>query len=98
MPRTRQPTPADEALLKSVGERIRSLRAVEGLTQEALAWDSGLSKSYLSEIEAGRKAPSLYVLRALAERLGVGPGVLLDGAAGEVVEGAEGPLPTSSRP
>ena len=82
MPRTRIPTAADESMLKAMAEQIRERRSEAGLTQEKLAWAAGVSKSYLCEIEAGTKAPSLFVLRALAERLDVTPGRLLDG--GEV--------------
>ncbi len=42
-----------------------------GLTQEALAWECGHSKSYLCEIESGRKLPSLDVLFDIADRLHV---------------------------
>lgn len=44
---------------------------------EALAWAAGASKSYLSRVEAGHNAPSLNMLRALADELGVEPAVLL---------------------
>ncbi len=54
-----------------VGLRIRRLRATAGLTQEALAWDTGHAKSYLCEIESGKKLPSLEVLGHIATRLGV---------------------------
>ena len=70
-----------------MGEQIRARRAAAGLTQEKLAWAAGVSKSYLCEIESGQKAPSLFVLRALAEHLAVSPGTLLDG---EVATGAGG--------
>ena len=81
MPRTRLPTPADRALLVGQGEEIRARRVEAGLTQEKLAWAAGVSKSYLCEIESGQKAPSLFVLRALAEHLDVSPGKLLDSGA-----------------
>lgn len=54
-----------------LGARIRSLREEAKLTQEGLAWDCDLDKSYLSQIEAGKRLPSLTVLAQLAERLEV---------------------------
>ena len=42
-----------------------------------MAHTAAHSKSYLSEIEAGQNAPSLNMLRALAEELGVEPWVLI---------------------
>ncbi len=62
---------------RRLGLRIRRLRAALGITQEALAWDSGHAKSYLCEIESGRKLPSLEVLADIAARLGVEPYDLL---------------------
>jgi transcriptional regulator with XRE-family HTH domain len=39
------------------------------LTQERLAWECDLDKGYLSQVESGKRQPSLTVLAALAERL-----------------------------
>jgi transcriptional regulator with XRE-family HTH domain len=56
---------------KRVGKRIRQLRDERHITQEKLAYECGRSKSFLCEIEAGKKLPSLKVLSELAERLDV---------------------------
>lgn len=58
------------------------LRVDAGITQERLAWECDLSKPYLSQIEAGKRLPSLGVLNALAARLGLQLAdlVALDGA------------------
>lgn len=77
----------------TLGLRLRSLREARGLTQERLAWDSGHAKSYVCEIEAGRKLPSLEVLGDLARALGVRPWELLL-APGETP--TESPAPTRS--
>ena len=50
---------------------MRQLRQEMGLTQEKLAWESDLAKPYLSQIEAGKRLPSVPVLYRLAERRGV---------------------------
>jgi transcriptional regulator with XRE-family HTH domain len=60
-----------QQLAKQLGARIASLRAKRSLTQERCAWEAGLSKAYLSQIEAGKRLPSLPTLSALARRLGV---------------------------
>ncbi len=72
-------TPPAHAILdgRRLGFRIRRLRAELGITQESLAWDTGHAKSYLCEIESGRKLPSLEVLGHIAARLGVQPFDLL---------------------
>lgn len=55
-----------------LGHRIRALREERGLTQEKLAYGSGMaSKGNLSNIESGLRTPSLATLQVLAERLGV---------------------------
>ncbi len=60
------------ALAATIGTRVRTLREAAGLTQEKLAYESGLrSKGTLSKIEGGRQLPSVAVLEMLALRLGV---------------------------
>jgi transcriptional regulator with XRE-family HTH domain len=56
-----------------IGRRIRALREARGLTGEELAYAGPPvgSKGYLSDIEAGKRVPSLLALQALADRLGV---------------------------
>ncbi len=56
-----------------VGQRIAQLRAERGLTQEQLAYttDGPSSKGYLSEVEAGKKLPSIRMLVSIAARLEV---------------------------
>lgn len=56
---------------KRVGRRLRQLREERKLTQEKLAYECGRAKSYLCEIEAGKKVPSLAALAEFADRLGV---------------------------
>ena len=47
------------------------LREEKGLTQEQLAWAAGVDKGYLSRVEAGRRTPSLAILEAVGDELGV---------------------------
>ena len=58
-------------LAKRNGSRIVKLRNSQKLTQEKLAYENGISKGYLSDIEKGNKLPSLSVLEQIADRLGV---------------------------
>lgn len=61
------------------GRRLRELRKERGLTQEALAEAADLSGNYISDLELGRKVPSLTILVRLAQALGVGgPELLAD--------------------
>ena len=52
-----------------IGIEIRSLRKKKGLTQEDLAWMTGISKSHISKIERGECAPSGGVLRKIEDAL-----------------------------
>ena len=62
---------------KALGLRIKQLRADFALTQEELAERSGLFRTYMSRIESGLANPTLMVLHALAQGLGVNIAELL---------------------
>jgi transcriptional regulator with XRE-family HTH domain len=55
--------------VETTGERIRRLRAEQGLSQRELAAD-GVSYAYVSRIEAGTRIPSAKALQSLAAKLG----------------------------
>lgn len=61
------------AFLKSVGERIRSIRKAQDLTQEALAEKAGLHYSYIGGVERGDRNISLETLEKIIDALGVLP-------------------------
>lgn len=50
-----------------LGNRVRALRQRSGWTQVELAELLGIDRSYLSEIETGKKDPSLRILKAIAD-------------------------------
>lgn len=55
---------------KTLGERIRRLRTLRGMTQSALV-EGTVSRNMLSMIESGAAMPSLETLLSFAEKLGV---------------------------
>jgi transcriptional regulator with XRE-family HTH domain len=59
------------SVLAQLGKRVTYLRKERHLTQLALALESGLSKSYLSDLERGQRNPTVEVLARLAGGLGV---------------------------
>lgn len=62
--------PRDLAQLKKrIGQRVKGRRRELGLSQEALAHETDVTPSYLSQIEAGSRNPSLEVLYRLAVAL-----------------------------
>ncbi len=56
---------------RQVGERIRTLRTERGLTQEALALRSGVTRNVLIDVEHGRRGLLYERLFDLAEALDV---------------------------
>lgn len=68
--------------MTTFGERLRQLRNAAGLSQTELAGD-GLSASYISLMEAGKRSPSDEVVRQLAARLGCSPSQLVEGKPSE---------------
>jgi transcriptional regulator with XRE-family HTH domain len=58
-----------DELLKAFGARVRDLRAALRLSQEELAFRSGLDRTYISDIERGRRNLSLLNIHAIAQAL-----------------------------
>jgi len=56
---------------------LRRLRHAKGLSQDDLAYEAKISRSYLSQIEKGAFYASLKILGKLAKTLGVEPAELL---------------------
>ena len=63
----------DKRILNAFGRNLRSLRKTKGLSQEALEFDSGLSKNVVGNLERGEANPTLTTIKALAKALGVSP-------------------------
>jgi transcriptional regulator with XRE-family HTH domain len=74
-------TVTQRRLADYIGLTVRKLRSDRGFTLQALADESGVSKSYLGDIEKGRKNPTTDVIEAIAEALGVPARELLYHAA-----------------
>ena len=64
--------------LKRLGERIRQLRTAKNWTQEDLAGECGLDRSYVSGLEVGRRNPTYLNLLRIAKTFGVSLVTLLD--------------------
>ena len=54
---------------RELGARLRELRNEKGLKLAVIADRSGVSLAYVSEVERGRKLPSLDILSRLAGAL-----------------------------
>ena len=53
---------------KVLAENVKDARKALGLSQEALALDAGIDRTYISGIERARRNPSLTLIAALAEK------------------------------
>lgn len=62
---------------KMLGQRIRTARKEKGLTGEKLADACNINPTYLRQIEAGTKIPSLPMFVTICEALNASPGYLL---------------------
>jgi transcriptional regulator with XRE-family HTH domain len=62
---------AATGLNERIAERVRDLRAARGLSLDALAGKSGVSRSMISLVERGESSPTAVVLEKLAAGLGV---------------------------
>jgi transcriptional regulator with XRE-family HTH domain len=65
-------------MLVPFGEKLRSLRASAGLSQETIARRCFLAGHDISDLECGHSAPVLPTLLMLRDALGISVGVLTD--------------------
>lgn len=79
-------------LAPRIGAVVRQLREATGLSQEELAEQAGLHRTYISLVERGRRNITVDALSQIAEALGVYPSRLIADA-----EKADGPRPASPR-
>jgi transcriptional regulator with XRE-family HTH domain len=64
-------------VVEILGANVREYRKLRGLTQEQLALDAEMERSYVSDLERGTRNPSVKALGRLAEALRVEPHLLL---------------------
>ena len=62
---------------KAFGSRLRELRRWRGLTQEVLAAESDIDRSYIGQVERGERNIALINIHKIAKGLGVEPYELL---------------------
>lgn len=74
---TARPANGSFAGSQEIATRIRSARARTGLTRKQLAAASGASERYLAHLEAGTGNPSVEMLLAIADALGMAMADLL---------------------
>jgi len=64
-------------VVQLLGGNVRHYRKLKGMTQEQLALEAGMERSYVSDLERGQRNPSVRALGRLAKALRVQPSLLL---------------------
>lgn len=72
------PRATSHPYLKRVGARIRELREAKGWTQERLAAEAEVDRSYAHGLEQGRRNITVLKLRDIVRALGVDMSVFFD--------------------
>jgi y4mF family transcriptional regulator len=80
--------------MSTVGERIKNRRIELGWTQDVLAEKAGISKSFLSDLENGKRSVGADKLFDIARALGVSLDYLMTGEVSQDQPG-EVPIPAS---
>ena len=61
----------------SFGRSLRKRRLAKLLSQEELGLESNLSRAYISDLETGKKDPSLFTIFKLATAMQMRPSTLI---------------------
>ena len=64
-------------LRQAFAANLRRLRHAKGISQEDLAYEADVNRTYLSKLEKGVSYPGLEIIAKLADALGVEPAELL---------------------
>lgn len=73
--------------LVAVGRAIREFRTLTGVSQEELGYRAGFHRTYLSDLERGRRNPTAWTLKRLAEAMSTTPSGILQLAEKLLEEG-----------
>jgi len=71
------PKKNDSAIINIVADNVRSLRKAAELSQEELAHEAGLDRTYISQVERRQRNVTIVVLAKIAGALKVTPDRLL---------------------
>ena len=61
-----------------VGRNVKQYREAKGLSQEQLAFEAALHRTYVSGVERGIRNPTVKIVSRLADALGVAAAKLLE--------------------
>jgi XRE family aerobic/anaerobic benzoate catabolism transcriptional regulator len=64
------PSNAETGFLEGLGQRVRTMRALRGMSRKVLAKVSGISERYIAQLEGGKGNVSIVLLRRVANAMG----------------------------
>ncbi len=66
---TETPDP-ESVFLRELGQRVRTMRALRGMSRKVLARVSGISERYIAQLESGKGNVSIVLLRRVSNAMG----------------------------
>jgi len=66
---TETPDP-ETGFLEQLGQRVRTMRALRGMSRKVLAKVSGISERYIAQLESGKGNVSIVLLRRVSDAMG----------------------------
>jgi XRE family aerobic/anaerobic benzoate catabolism transcriptional regulator len=60
----------EKAFLEQLGQRVRTMRALRGMSRKVLAKVSGISERYIAQLESGKGNVSIVLLRRVSTAMG----------------------------
>src|ERR1700730_9922289 len=66
---TEHPDP-ESGFLAHIGQRVRTMRALRGMSRKVLAKVSGISERYIAQLESGKGNVSIVLLRRVSNAMG----------------------------
>jgi len=72
----------DTGIIEIAARNVRAARKTAGLSQEELAHEAGLDRTYISQVERRLRNVTISVLARIAKALGTTPDKLLASSSG----------------
>jgi len=66
-----------KSVQKAFGEALRQMRVSRGISQQELALESELDRTYISLLERGLRQPTITTLMGLSDALDIDPALLI---------------------
>src|ERR1700747_732779 len=60
----------ESSFLEQLGQRVRTMRALRGMSRKVLAKVSGISERYIAQLESGKVHVAIVLLRRVSNAMG----------------------------